>query len=198
MSITLSAVASNYGCSLRATPPSRRLVAVRRRAVFGGRRKTAGRGLLCALPHGDGRASSRESRHRILEFVSDQLEASLLFRPVEIRVRAQVNVKYDTFVCRVNGISAEVCNGPLHGRLVLVGGAIRAAVGSKLRYVLAAEYQPIAAIGFENQHPLRSGTIGLGFDPTLLGDVGDSNPGPDEILPRLREREIGQESDYYA
>jgi hypothetical protein len=54
---------------------------------------TARRGLLCTLPHGNGGASSRESRHRILEFISDRLEASLLLRPIEIRVRAQFDVE---------------------------------------------------------------------------------------------------------
>jgi hypothetical protein len=37
-------------------------------------------------------SSSRESRHRILEFISDQLEDSLMLRPIEIRVRAQFDV----------------------------------------------------------------------------------------------------------
>jgi len=63
--------------------------------------RKAVRRLPCALPHGDGSASSRESGHRVLEFISDQLEASLLLRPIEIRVRAQVDVEYDTFVCRI-------------------------------------------------------------------------------------------------
>lgn len=71
-------------------------------------RSRRARPLLRALPRGDGRTSSRERRHGVGEFISDQREPSFLLGAVEIRERASLDLEQNGFVGLIHRISAEV------------------------------------------------------------------------------------------